>query len=75
MKIFPLLMLSVLVAIVAAAAPAVSSDAVAVAATMPVAKADAAVDCSKETWPNFSQWCLRNANQAIQVRLITASSR
>jgi hypothetical protein len=75
MKTSPLLALSLFLTIVAVAAPAVAGDRVASVVTTPSAKAEAAVDCSKETWPNFSQSCLRNANQSTQVRLITATSR
>ena len=75
MKISPLLAPGLFLTIVAVAAPAVAGDQVASVVTTPSAKAEAAVDCSKETWPNFSQSCLRNANQATQVRLITANSR
>jgi hypothetical protein len=74
MKTSPLLALG-LFATVTVAAPAVAGDQVASVVTTPSAKAEAAVDCSKETWPNFSQSCLRNANQATPVRLITANSR
>lgn len=34
-----------------------------------------AVDCSKQVWPNFSPACLRNADQATTVRVITADRR
>lgn len=34
-----------------------------------------AVDCSKQNWPNFSPACLRNADQATTVRIITADQR
>lgn len=46
------------------------------AATQPV-KADSATeeDCSKQTWPNFSPSCLRNADRAVNVRLVTANRR
>ena len=40
------------------------------------AKADsAAEDCSKQVWPNFSPSCLRNADRAINVRLVTVDRR
>jgi hypothetical protein len=32
-------------------------------------------DCSKQVWPQFSPACLRNADQAVVVRLITVSRR
>lgn len=34
-----------------------------------------AVDCSKQVWPNFSPACLRNADQATTVRVVTADRR
>jgi len=34
-----------------------------------------ATDCSKQVWPNFSPTCLRNADQATTVRIITADRR
>jgi hypothetical protein len=38
------------------------------------AKADSATeDCSKQVWPNFSPSCLRNADRAINVRLVTVN--
>ena len=39
------------------------------------AKAEQSVDCSKETWPNFSAPCLRNANPKVEVRLVTGARR
>lgn len=50
-------------------------------ATIPSAKVDsattesAAEDCSKQVWPNFSTSCLRNADRALNVRLIAVSRR
>jgi hypothetical protein len=39
-------------------------------------KADGATeDCSKQVWPNFSPPCLRNADRAINVRLVTVNRR
>ena len=39
-------------------------------------KADYAIeDCSKQVWPNFSPSCLRNADRAVNVRLVTADRR
>ena len=35
----------------------------------------ATVDCSRQVWPNFSPACLRNADQKIDVRLITVERR
>jgi hypothetical protein len=43
---------------------------------LPAAKADSATeDCSKQVWPNFSPSCLRNADRAINVRLVTTNRR
>ena len=39
------------------------------------AKAEQSVDCSKETWPNFSAPCLRNAKPTVEVRLVTGARR
>jgi hypothetical protein len=39
------------------------------------AKAAQGADCSKETWPNFSAACLRNANPTVEVRLVTGARR
>jgi hypothetical protein len=39
-------------------------------------KADSAIeDCSKQVWPNFSPACLRNADRATNVRLVTTNRR
>ena len=39
-------------------------------------KADSATeDCSKQVWPHFSPSCLRNADRAINVRLVTVNRR
>lgn len=43
-------------------------------ATVETERAEA-VDCSKQVWPNFSPACLRNADQATTVRIITADRR
>lgn len=43
-------------------------------ATVEAERAEA-VDCSKQVWPNFSPACLRNADQATTVRIITADRR
>jgi hypothetical protein len=45
------------------------------AATQPVKADGAAEDCSKQVWPNFSPECLRNADRAINVRLVTTNRR
>jgi hypothetical protein len=34
-----------------------------------------AVDCSKQVWPHFSSTCLRNADHATTVRVVTADRR
>ena len=45
-------------------------------AAAPPSKVEAAkVDCSRQVWPNFSPACLRNADQKIDVRLITVERR
>jgi hypothetical protein len=45
-------------------------------ATTQSVKADSVTeDCSKQVWPNFSPSCLRNADRAINVRLVTANRR
>lgn len=48
------------------AAPAIEQSA---------AKAEQGADCLKETWPNFSAPCLRNANPTVEVRLVTGPRR
>jgi hypothetical protein len=35
----------------------------------------ATADCSKQVWPNFSQSCLPNADQTINVRFVSAKPR
>lgn len=57
------------------APPASATEQVASAAAIAAEKAEAATDCSKQTWPNFTPSCLRNANSAVEVRLITATRR
>ena len=52
-----------------------ASEQAASAVAQPLAKPEQAVDCSKETWPNFSAPCLRNANSAIEVRFVTGARR
>jgi hypothetical protein len=32
-------------------------------------------DCSKQVWPNFTPSCLRNADQATNVRLVSTERR
>jgi len=55
---------------------ALATTASAEEATTGPANADSATeDCSKQVWPNFSASCLRNADRALNVRLITASRR
>jgi hypothetical protein len=55
--------------------PADASEQAASAVTQREAKAEQSVDCSKETWPNFSAPCLRNANPTVEVRLVTGAYR
>ena len=55
--------------------PAFASEQVASAALPPVARAEQGADCLKETWPNFSAPCLRNANPTVEVRLVTGTRR
>ena len=52
-----------------------ASEQVAPAVVQPAAKAEKGADCSKETWPNFSASCLRNANPTVEVRLVTGARR
>ena len=33
------------------------------------------IDCSKETWPNFSPACLRNADTTSAVRIVAFTRR
>lgn len=32
-------------------------------------------DCSKQNWPNFSPSCLRSADQAKPIRVVTSERR
>jgi hypothetical protein len=41
----------------------------------PAQPASAIEDCSKQVWPHFSPSCLRNADRAVSVRLVTATRR
>ena len=52
-----------------------ASEQAASAVVQPAAKAEQGGDCSKETWPNFSAPCLRNANPTVEVRLVTGTRR
>ena len=52
-----------------------ASEQAASAVAPPASKGEQAVDCSKETWPNLSAPCLRNANSSVEVRLITGARR
>jgi hypothetical protein len=45
------------------------------AAAQPANAESATEDCSKQVWPNFSPACLRNADRAINVRLVTTNRR
>jgi len=71
----PLLAIGIFLTTVTLVTPAAASEQVASAAATPAEKAETVVDCSKETWPNFSPSCLRNASQAVEVRLVTATRR
>jgi len=75
MKASPFLAISLFLTTVALVTPAAASEQVAVAMATAAEKAETAVDCSKETWPNFSPSCLRNANQTVEVRIVTATRR
>ena len=75
MKVFALLATGLAWASIAvAAAPCVASEHMAEGAQTPTAQ-EAAVDCSKETWPNFSPSCIRNANSTVAVRIVTVTRR
>jgi hypothetical protein len=41
----------------------------------PVKAENAIEDGSKQVWPNFSPACLRNADRALNVRLVTTDRR
>ena len=43
--------------------------------TQPTQSANPIEDCSKQVWPHFSPSCLRNADKAVSVRLVTATRR
>jgi hypothetical protein len=43
--------------------------------TQPVKADSVTEDCSKQVWPNFSSACLRNADRATNVRLVTTNRR
>jgi len=45
------------------------------AVPQPVKAESASEDCSKQVRRNFSQECLRNADRAINVRLVTTNRR
>ncbi len=36
---------------------------------------NAVEDCSKQNWPNFSPSCLRSADQAKNIRVVTSDRR
>jgi hypothetical protein len=46
-----------------------------VATTPPSQVGSATEDCSQQVWANFSPSCLRNADRAISVRLVTTTRR
>ena len=74
MKFSPFLAISFFLTTFTLATPAAATEPGASAAT-PAEKSETSVDCSKETWPNFSSSCLRNSNKAVEVRLVTATRR
>jgi len=41
----------------------------------PTQSANQIADCSKQVWPHFSPSCLRNADRAVSVRLVTTTRR
>jgi hypothetical protein len=57
------------------ATPVAAGGGSATAAPTPTSKEGRPIDCSKEVWPHFSPSCLRNANDADPVRLVTADRR
>jgi hypothetical protein len=76
MKASPLLAAGFLMTMATFVEPAAAAnEEITGAGTTPPVKADVAVDCSKETWPNFSPPCLRNTGSTVEVRLVTAPRR
>jgi hypothetical protein len=53
------------------ASPSLATD----QAVQPVKANTLTLDCSKETWPNFSPSCLRNVDKAVNVRVVTSERR
>ena len=45
------------------------------ATSPPTKAANSTEDCSTQVWPHFSPSCLRNADKAVAVRLVTADGR
>jgi hypothetical protein len=75
MKISQLLAISFFLITATGVTTASASEQVAGVAAPPPTKAENVVDCTKETWPNFSPSCLRNVNRAVEVRMVTATRR
>ena len=44
-------------------------------ASLPVKAENVVEDCTKQVWPHFSPSCLRNADKAMTVRLVTPAQR
>jgi hypothetical protein len=70
-----LLVVGLALASVTLAKTANASEQAASPVIQPAEKAEQGHDCSKETWPNFSAPCLRNANPTVEVRLVTGARR
>lgn len=54
--------------------PAAAGERIASPAAAPAAKESAAIDCSKEVWPDFSNACLSNAT-AVEVQKVNVNRR
>jgi hypothetical protein len=54
--------------------PAAAGERSASPAAAPAAKESAAIDCSKEVWPDFSNACLSNAT-AVEVQKVNVNRR
>lgn len=59
----------------ALATSAAAAEQAVIGSSPSTATTESVVDCSKENWPNFSASCLRNANSAVPVRLVTGNRR
>jgi hypothetical protein len=76
MKPSPLLAAGFFLAMATFVEPAAAAnEKITAAGSTPTVKAEVAVDCSKETWPNISPPCLRNTSSTVEVRLVTAPRR